>query len=244
MNTFAKNPAWTNIKAETEAEGASQSKIMSLKEYSDQLGLDLYVKIGGVEAKADLEFLNSIGIRGVIAPMVESKFGLEKFLDASSPYQFQWRALTIETINSYDNLSDILELAQEAKIQGITVGRGDFAASLGYKGEENSPNVMTKVSDIVQESNSRGFYTMIGGRMEKESLDTIWSSGLSVRGIETRRVALSFQDSFEATSESLVDAIQLELQIEQAILSNSETFRTQTLARIENLNFRLSQWTN
>lgn len=242
MNTFAKNPAWTNLKAETEAEGASQSKIMSLKEYSDQLGLDLCVKIGGVEAKADLEFLNSIGIRGVIAPMVESKFAVEKFLDASSAYEFRWRTLTIETLNSYEHLDEILGLAKEGQIQGITIGRGDFAASLGHKGNENNAEVMIKVKQIAIESSNRGFYTMIGGRMEKESLDTVWSANLPIAGIETRRVAMRFSESYESTSDSLSEAIRLELQIEQELLNTSDIYRSQSIGRIEGLKSRLSQW--
>lgn len=244
MNIFKTNKSWTNLKAETEAEGASQAKLMSLKEYSDKMGLDLYVKIGGVEAKADLEFLNSIGVKGIIAPMVESEFAVEKFLDACSEYEFTWKTLTIETLTAYENLDEILALAKEGQIQGITIGRGDFAASLGFKGNENTAEVMKKVKEISEESSRAGFYTMIGGRMERESLDTIWVAELPVRGIETRRVAMAFGPTYESTNKSLSEAIRLELEIEKGLLHTSDIYRSRSIKRIEALESRLSNWSD
>ena len=41
----------------------------------------MYVKIGGVEAVNDIYNCLELGIDGIIAPMVESKFGVKKFID-------------------------------------------------------------------------------------------------------------------------------------------------------------------
>jgi hypothetical protein len=42
----------------------------------------LYLKIGGVEALRDIKDALDLGVDGLIAPMVESPFGVVKFVSA------------------------------------------------------------------------------------------------------------------------------------------------------------------
>ena len=46
--------------------------------------LDLNVKIGGCEAKNDVFFCKKIGVNGIVAPMVESQYALNKFIQTLS----------------------------------------------------------------------------------------------------------------------------------------------------------------
>ena len=69
------------IKAEFEAEGSNQFDIYKLRSLTNKLDIKLYIKIGGVEAVNDIYFCVEVGADGIIAPMVESKFAIKKFLD-------------------------------------------------------------------------------------------------------------------------------------------------------------------
>jgi len=68
------------IKQSLEDEGASFEEISLMIKISKKLGLNLNVKIGGCEAKNDIFFCTSIGSNGIVAPMIESEYGLKKFI--------------------------------------------------------------------------------------------------------------------------------------------------------------------
>ena len=67
------------IKAEYEAEGSDNNEIQFLRTLTKAANLKFFVKIGGVEAKNDIFNCIKIGVDGIIAPMVESRFGVFKF---------------------------------------------------------------------------------------------------------------------------------------------------------------------
>ena len=70
------------VKAEFEAEGASFRDLIRLRRLTAQQNIPLYLKIGGVEALRDITDALDLGVDGLIAPMVESPFGVVKFLGA------------------------------------------------------------------------------------------------------------------------------------------------------------------
>ena len=70
------------IKAEFEAEGSSVEDINYLRKITSNANTKLFVKIGGVEAINDIYNCIKIGVDGLIAPMVETKFALTKFIDS------------------------------------------------------------------------------------------------------------------------------------------------------------------
>ena len=70
------------IKAEFEAEGSSYRDLNRLSRICLPLDVPLYLKIGGVEALRDIKDALDLGVDGLIAPMVESPFGVVKFLSA------------------------------------------------------------------------------------------------------------------------------------------------------------------
>lgn len=205
-----------SMKAETEAEGISLSGLLFLKNRSIELGLPLYLKIGGVEAKSDMELASRLELGGVIAPMVESAFGVEKFVDAVSSKNFSWLALTIESRTALDNLDEILVAARGGGICGITLGRGDLAASLGKNGQEDSPEILDiakNVSNAVRES---GLNFTIGGNVRASSMSALLNSSLSFDAVETRRFRFSRQESIEENEQSLAEALNLEIDFVRA----------------------------
>ena len=128
------------VKVEFEAEGSSFRDLARLRRITDQLGVPLYLKIGGVEALRDIKDSLEVGVDGLIAPMVESRFGVKKFTDAvASIYKNKsiHRSINIETRQAVANLDEILELGRDG-IDNVTIGRTDL--SFSYFDSKVSPD--------------------------------------------------------------------------------------------------------
>jgi hypothetical protein len=67
------------IKLGTEKEETPIENIKYMKDFVSEI-LPIYVSIGGVTAKNNMDDLFKIGIRCFIAPMVESAYGMISFL--------------------------------------------------------------------------------------------------------------------------------------------------------------------
>lgn len=119
------------IKAEFEAEGSSFRDLMRLRRITSRAGIKLFLKIGGVEAVRDVKDAIEINVDGLIAPMVESKFGASKFYEmlrkiyGDHPVH---KSLNIETKSAIAHLDEILEYSQ-GKFDNITIGRSDLTGS-------------------------------------------------------------------------------------------------------------------
>lgn len=77
------NHSITALKAEFEDEGTSIEETLRLKEMSNQVGLDLTIKIGGCGALKDMHDAKEIGVNSIVAPMIESAYAMKKFVRAS-----------------------------------------------------------------------------------------------------------------------------------------------------------------
>ena len=123
VDDLKRSTSFLAIKAEYEAEGADNDEIQYLRTFTKAANLKLFVKIGGVEAKNDIFKCIKIGVDGIIAPMVESKFGVYKFIEATKELNISkktYLAINIETKNGLQNIDEILNEAK-GKINGITI---------------------------------------------------------------------------------------------------------------------------
>ena len=132
----------TGIKAEFEAEGSTYNDLVRLRRLTDKAGLNLILKIGGVEAVRDIKDSIELGVDGIVAPMVETAFGVKKFLSAYKSIYRDNRiklAINIETRNAIEELDDILDYEGDIKKLGKNTGadkqknKSTFVSILGIE---------------------------------------------------------------------------------------------------------------
>ena len=160
----------SGIKIEFEAEGASLEEALILKEFANTAGLNLTIKIGGCQAIKDLFDAKSIGAKSVVAPMIESSYALEKFIQAiNTVYSYKEQSslnfyINIETINGYNNLNEILQTDGMEILTGIVFGRTDMVYSLGLNKETvNSDIILDYAKSINQKIKEYNLEFCIGG---------------------------------------------------------------------------------
>jgi 4-hydroxy-2-oxoheptanedioate aldolase len=188
------------IKAEFEAEGSSFQDLVRLRRITDKLNIQLFLKIGGVEALRDIKDSLVIGVDGLIAPMVESPFGLKKFSDAvNSVYKDKkiHRSINIETHGAVCQIDGILEFAK-GRIENITIGRTDLSSS--YFDTSVTPDsefIFGVLSELGKKISDASLTMTVGGSVSKGSIELFrknkkkWQS-LILR-LETRKVIFPFE---------------------------------------------------
>jgi hypothetical protein len=204
------------IKAEFEAEGSRMEELMRLKDITSFVGLPIILKIGGVEAVTDVYNALSIGVKGIIAPMVETPFALGKYLnmiktmiaeDNAQDIEF---AFNVETSMAILQLSSMLEF-NIPEISGITIGRVDLTHSYGLDREYINCVIIT---DIIEEAlkkiKNKKLKTGLGGAISKEALPVIEKLFYLLDKFETRKVVFPIA-SYKYGEQAIIEANRFEL---------------------------------
>ena len=181
------------IKAEFEAEGSNQFDIYKLRSLTNKLDIKLYIKIGGVEAVNDIYFCVEIGADGIIAPMVESKFALKKFLDSISKLKLRKKphlSINIETINAVNKIEEIIKLAK-GNINNITIGRSDLSSSY-FKDNisQNSLIIENKIFLVSKKAVQSRLTCTVGGGIDMNTIK-LYRNNKNIKlvhKLETRKV--------------------------------------------------------
>ena len=168
------------IKQSFEDEGVIIDDVLKIKRLCDSLKLDLNVKIGGCEAISDINNCVSFGASGIVAPMIESEFALEKYIESIiSKTNDEIRSKTefyinIESKTAFSNLNEILSSPSSKLLTGIVVGRSDLTKSLGLgKQDFQSKEICEIIEKIFSEAKSYEFKTIMGGNIGYSSLKFI-----------------------------------------------------------------------
>jgi hypothetical protein len=232
------------IKAEFEAEGSSFRDLVRLRRITDKLGVPLYLKIGGVEALRDVKDSLEIGVDGLIAPMVESAFGLKKFIEGvASIYKNTdvHLSINIETRQAVANLEEILKLGKN-NIDNITVGRTDLSSS--YFDEKVNPDsnfIFSLLGDLGENISCTEINMTVGGSISKKSIELFKHDSNKwlrlIHRFETRKVILPTEIMLKNIN-SITEALRFE---ELYILSKKEIndlFLEPETARLTRLKMR------
>lgn len=237
------------IKAEFEAEGSRIEELMRLKDVTSQVGLPIILKIGGVEAVTDVYNALSLGVKGIIAPMAETKYALSKFTDLIDNFVPEDNAqdiefgLNVETITACKNFDDMLTVSNLSNLSSITVGRVDLIGSMSLN--RSSINTSEEVENLCREvfikAKNASLRTALGGGISLEAfpiINRMNDDGL-IDKYETRKVVFP-AESIKYGEASILKAVEFEM----LWLNSKQRFysriKEEDLTRIKMLEDRLN----
>lgn len=178
LTDLIENEGLVGIKTSFEDEGATFNETIRLKQVCNEARTKVTLKIGGPEAIRDLKDSCVIGVKGLVAPMVESEFGLRKFIQAAklnipedilSSIQLN---VNIETITAVSNATKMLDAEEAKELYGVTVGRVDLVSSLNKdRNYVNSEEVYKMVRGVFVKVKEKGLKACLGGAVSTDSLD-------------------------------------------------------------------------
>ena len=150
LSEMVDNYGLVGIKTSFEDEGASFNEVIRLKELCNQARTKLLLKIQGAEAKRDLADSIIIGVKGIVAPMIESPFALDKYIDSvknilgeelMSSIQL---GINIETFQAYKNFDEISKYAKEKGVEIIMHHETSAATETYEKQQDKAYALMQK----------------------------------------------------------------------------------------------------
>ena len=150
------------VKAEFEAEGSRDDELVMLNQIIFRADMELYIKIGGCEAVTDLNRCKKLGAAGIMAPMTETPFAMQKFIGAADKVfgdgrdEIEW-IINAETRTCHENLDAILEKGK-GFLRTVSIGRVDLSGSMGLTGQFDHPdfvNVMDQINAVCAKRHAR-----------------------------------------------------------------------------------------
>lgn len=210
-----------SVKAEFEAEGTRMDELLRLVDIARAAGLPLTVKIGGCEAVRDLLESKQIGVKYIVAPMVETPYALSKYIAAKNLVYLEEDRLetsflfNLETITGFSYVNQLSKLAvEEGGVQGIVFGRVDFSGSmgLGRTGIE-SQEVTEKILTTAQICAESGLDLVVGGAVSIDALPNLKRvHQIKLTRFETRKVVFSGSAlDLKSIESGLLNAVHFEL---------------------------------
>jgi hypothetical protein len=207
------------LKLGTEVEDCSFEYIDYLNKLTRGI-MPIVVKIGGPDARNDMRKLLEIGVSGLIAPMVESHYGLKNFIEAlkeiatEGQFRFLLKAINIETVYSYQHLDQILGSPEAEELQQITVGRSDLSKSVGKTVDDIEVMKMTK--EITRKAQAAGLVVSVGGGITPSNARRI-AEEIKPDKMNTRHVVISLRHCPDPG-----EAIRKGLELEAALMRNEQ----------------------
>lgn len=250
LTDLVENEGLVGIKTSFEDEGATFNEVLRLKEICNQAKTKVTLKIGGPEAVRDLKDSTIIGVKGLVAPMVESEFGLKKFINASNKYipkdvlsSLQLN-VNLETATAINNSEEILSTDESSELYGVTVGRVDLVSSMGKDRKYvNSDEIYNMARKVFLKAKEKGLKACLGGAISIDSLKflkQLHSEGLLDK-FETRYAIFDPSITLKNLSRALSKAQMFEY---EWLMCKHESYlnsANQDLSRIKMIQDRINQ---
>ena len=233
------------IKAEFEAEGSRMDELVMLNEVIFRANMKLIIKIGGCEAVSDIDRCKTLGAGGIMAPMIETPFAMQKFVKAGKKIygnrasEVEW-IINAETKTCHENLEEILEVGK-GFVSVVTVGRDDLSSSMNIpKSELNGAAMAEATSDILKKSRAAGYVANFGGGISTfEALPFIHQMSPYADRVETRKVIMNMDSDERRMKKSIMDAIEFEALYLQHKCNYYNAMANEDAARLKMMQERL-----
>ena len=180
-------------------------------------GLDLTLKIGGCEALTDLDLASRLGVRRLVAPMIESPYALHKYLNAvDRTFSADERSdlevfINLETVTGVEQFERMLMSPGSERLDGVVIGRADLAGSLGLsRAEVEDPAVQERARAIALKARHQGLRVGVGGSVTPGSLEGFRALP-ALDFFETRKVLFACPAGLEHGAAALAQAFAFEL---------------------------------
>lgn len=210
-----------SVKAEFEAEGTRMEELLRLVDVARTAGLPLTVKIGGCEAIRDLLEAKQIGVRYVVAPMVETAYAASKYVaakeivftkDEQEDTDFLFN---METITGFENREAMIkEITKNPGADGVVFGRVDFVGSMGWSRDKINLQETTDFAlEIAKMCHTSNKQLVMGGGVSIESVNAIRQvHEIRLDRFETRKVVFDATVALNSDIEhGLLNAVHFEL---------------------------------
>ena len=207
------------LKSEFESEGMRIDEFNLLNTLTRSNSLYKALKIGGSEAKTDMNIgLQSLS-KYIIAPMIETPYSAKKCIDAftsliqNSPFPIPKLLINIETITALQNIDYI---CQEIKgvVSGLVFGRVDFTLSADLpRSEINSNFVNDSVLSASTVADKYDLEFVIGGGVNIDSIEFFKVvKQIRLDRFETRKCIISSDALYKDSIANLMqDCVLIEL---------------------------------
>lgn len=220
----------SGIKISFEDEGLTGELAQIITSVSMRADVPVAIKIGGCEARRDLHDAKVLGADKIVAPMIETPYSLKKFVEAKNAVYYADEeydtkfVINIETITGYKNLFEMMHLPEASQIYGITLGRVDFAGSLGKdRSYCNSPEMLAIAQQIAEVAKIYNKKMFLGGAISGDALNFMRALPKDVfHSFETRNVIFNAQPALK--DKNLNTALTLAMAFELAWMQRKREF--------------------
>ena len=184
-----------------------------------------------------MNYLASLGVTSIVAPMIETPFAMEKYMEILPADHFKHISVTIETFTAVNNIEDIIRVG--TKLSEVTIGRTDLTAS--YKGDGvESIETMDMVRKVAKKAKEQGLKVTMGGSINKATR-LLLLTDKELQGlldfVETRKVVMPINKFLHEGA--LSSALNLEATLLQRRINDAEGILNSALKRKNSITSRV-----
>jgi len=216
------------VKQSLEDEGASFEDIKKMRKITQVAKLALNVKIGGCEAKNDIFFCQKIKVDSVVAPMVESQYALNKFLQIIPKNNKSFLYINLESTTAFKNIDHIIRSPKFKNLKGVVIGRSDLAGSMGLKKKDvDSKKIFKEVYSVFKKVKikNKKIICKMGGSVtgkSKDFINVLFKKKILDR-VETRNIEIKLNNkTLKDLDKIIIEIFNFELEWLKYKLNNSD----------------------